>query len=75
MSLHLQTREELRELLEKELRMFSVDREVSTGTLISWNHAEFEVQYSCLQDEVCVDGYYLRLVLENNFESLIIKEP
>ncbi|XP_065200940.1 dnaJ homolog subfamily C member 13 isoform X2 [Planococcus citri] len=68
------TREELKESLEKELRTFAVDREVSTNTLISWNHAEFEIQYNCLQDEVCIDGYYLRLLLENNCDSLI-KNP
>lgn len=60
--------------MDKELRMFAVDREVSMATLISWNHAEFEIQYSSLQDEVCIDGYYLRLLLENNCDSLI-KNP
>lgn len=68
------TREELRELMDKELRMFAVDREVSTGTLISWNHSEFEIHYSSLQNEVCIDGYYLRLLLESNCDSLI-KNP
>lgn len=60
--------------MDKELRMFAVDREVSTGTLISWNHSEFEIHYSSLQNEVCIDGYYLRLLLESNCDSLI-KNP
>lgn len=40
---NLRTREELRDALEGEMRAFSVDRELGSSTVISWNHQEFEV--------------------------------
>lgn len=40
----LQTREELREALENEMRLLNVDRELTMNVPISWNHAEFEVR-------------------------------
>lgn len=68
-----QTREELREALENEVRYFISGRELAGNTSIAWNHSEFEIQYHCLSDEVCIDGYYLRLLLEKNTapESLV----
>lgn len=59
-----QTREELRNALENELRAFAADREVAGNTLTSWNHSELEVQYQCLQNEVKIGDYYLRILLE-----------
>ena len=41
---NLKTREELRDALEGEMRSFSVDRELGSVNVISWNHQEFEVQ-------------------------------
>ncbi|XP_046608377.1 dnaJ homolog subfamily C member 13 isoform X1 [Neodiprion virginianus] len=58
------TREELRTALENEIRAFSSDKDLSGGTLIAWNHREFEVQYHSLSDEVKIGDYYLRLLLE-----------
>ncbi|CAG9133962.1 unnamed protein product [Plutella xylostella] len=58
------TREELRNALENELRSFASDREVAGNTLISWNHSELEVHYQCLQNEVKIGDYYLRVLLE-----------
>ncbi|GBP27281.1 DnaJ homolog subfamily C member 13 [Eumeta japonica] len=58
------TREELRNALENELRAFTADREVAGNVLTSWNHAELEVHYQCLQNEVKIGDYYLRLLLE-----------
>ncbi|XP_053615104.1 dnaJ homolog subfamily C member 13 isoform X2 [Plodia interpunctella] len=58
------TREELRNALENELRAFTSDREAAGGILTSWNHAELEVQYQCLQNEVKIGDYYLRILLE-----------
>lgn len=69
------TREELREGLEKELRAFYSDRENLGNTLISWNHHEFTVTYASLQDEMCIDGYYLRILLESSSQDLGIKSP
>ncbi|XP_014205201.1 dnaJ homolog subfamily C member 13 isoform X1 [Copidosoma floridanum] len=60
------TREELRTALENEIRAFSSDKDLSGGTLIAWNHREFEVQYQCLADEVKIGDYYLRLLLEKD---------
>lgn len=58
------TREELREALEGELRVFRLEQEVqSAGAFISWNHQEFIVPYDCLKSEICVGGYFLRLLL------------
>lgn len=48
----LQTREELREALENEMRAFNVDKELGSNCVIGWNHQEFEVQYHCLSDEI-----------------------
>ncbi|KAJ9591556.1 hypothetical protein L9F63_001910, partial [Diploptera punctata] len=58
------TREELRDALENEIRMFASDRDLAGNALIAWNHHEFEVQYQCLADEVRIGEYYLRLLLE-----------
>ena len=58
------TREELRECLEGEIRSFNVDRDLGAGTVISWNHSEFEVPYNCLAEEIKIGDYYLRLLLE-----------
>uniref|UniRef100_A0A3Q1H7F9 J domain-containing protein n=1 Tax=Anabas testudineus TaxID=64144 RepID=A0A3Q1H7F9_ANATE len=72
---NLRTREELRDALEGEMRAFSVDRELGSATVISWNHQEFEVKYECLSDEIRIGDYYLRLLLEEdeNEESSAIK--
>ncbi|XP_067003788.2 dnaJ homolog subfamily C member 13 [Anabrus simplex] len=58
------TREELRDGLENELRIFNADRDLAGNALIAWNHNEFEIQYQCLSDEVRIGDYYLRLLLE-----------
>ena len=62
----LQTREELRNALEEEIRAFNVDRDLSSAYIISWNHQEFEVQYQCLFEEIKIGDYYLRLLLEED---------
>lgn len=59
-----QTREELRDALDNEIRTFVSDRDLAGNALIAWNHHEFEVQYQCLADEVRIGEYYLRLLLE-----------
>ncbi|XP_063063073.1 dnaJ homolog subfamily C member 13-like isoform X1 [Engraulis encrasicolus] len=63
---NLKTREELRDALEGEMRAFSVDRELGSANVISWNHQEFEVKYECLSDEIKIGDYYLRLLLEED---------
>ncbi|KAH3758193.1 dnaJ protein subfamily C member 13 [Pelomyxa schiedti] len=57
------TRDELREALESELRVFKQQQELTHDGFVSWNHQEFIVPYDCLSREVCVAGFYLRLLL------------
>ncbi|RNA25242.1 dnaJ -like protein, partial [Brachionus plicatilis] len=58
-------REELRESIENEIRAFNVDKDLGQGYVIAWNHIEFEVAYNCLNEEVKIGEYYLRLLLES----------
>ena len=45
-----QTRAELREALENELRAFDSDRELAMNQDISWNYVEFEVnKFLCIR--------------------------
>ncbi|VVC92762.1 unnamed protein product [Leptidea sinapis] len=57
------------------IRVFTSDREVAGGVMTSWNHAELEVHYQCLQNEVKIGDYYLRILLEqrDNDDSPIRK--
>ncbi|KAI1292252.1 DnaJ -like protein subfamily C member 13 [Halotydeus destructor] len=83
---NFKTREELKNALETEIHNFGTDRELSAKHItVSWNHREFEVPYSSLNDEIKIGDYYLRLLLEegegsrNNETSLtnklLIKKP
>ncbi|KAG1687435.1 DnaJ subfamily C member 13 [Nymphon striatum] len=75
---NLKTREELRDCLENEMRLFMVDKDLSSGNIIvAWNHAEFEVLYTCLSDEIKIGEYYLRYLLEQDDTSnnSFIKRP
>ena len=77
------TREELRDSLENEMRIFVQDKELCGNNAISWNHNEFEVHYISLNDEIKIGFYYLRLLLEedsasgqtNLTDKLFIKNP
>ncbi|XP_026689186.1 dnaJ homolog subfamily C member 13-like [Diaphorina citri] len=66
------TREELREALEKELRAFYADRDNMGAAVISWNHHEFEVVYSSLQDGIFAENKE-KLIL-SAIQSLLQKE-
>ena len=61
-----QTREELRNALDDEIRNFSIDKDLSSACVVSWNHQEFEVQYHSLNEEIKIGEYYLRLLLEED---------
>ncbi|XP_015790480.1 dnaJ homolog subfamily C member 13-like [Tetranychus urticae] len=78
------TREELRESLENENRAFNQNKELISNTIaISWNHREYEVPYHSLGDEIRINDYYLRLLLEEGergqslmlSDKLLIKKP
>nr|XP_014352446.1 PREDICTED: dnaJ homolog subfamily C member 13 [Latimeria chalumnae] len=69
------TREELRDALEAEMRAFSIDRELGSASVISWNHQEFEVRAESVLDmnsfklfaaSILIGDYYLRLLLEED---------
>ncbi|KAK3742179.1 hypothetical protein QZH41_012074 [Actinostola sp. cb2023] len=66
------TREELREALESEMRAFTMDKDLGANFTMSWNHQEFEVHYECLNEEIKIGDYYLRLLLEDEEENVII---
>ena len=36
--------------------------------MVAWNDLDFEVPFTCLKDEVKVGAYYLRLLLDDQFE-------
>lgn len=64
---NLKTREELKSVIENELRLFLTDRELAAkDALISWNYYEFEVSYKSLADEIKIGDYFLRLLLEDS---------
>ncbi|CAD6190910.1 unnamed protein product [Caenorhabditis auriculariae] len=64
------TREEFRHAMDNEIRALNSEKEQApTGLPISWNHAEFQIRYSSLQDEIKIGDYYLRLLLTEEDES------
>lgn len=70
---NLKTREELKTVIENELRLFTTDRELAAKqALISWNYYEFEVSYKSLADEIRIGDYFLRLLLDDS-DNLINK--
>ena len=70
-----QTREEVRETLDNELRAFSTDLEISAAENIAWNHREFQVRYICLAEEIKIGDYFLRVLLEESEEKLCFQRP
>lgn len=67
------TREELREALENEIRSFTIDKDLSGTTDISWNYVEFEVRYESLSEEIKIGDYYLRLLLDEGGSTKFVK--
>lgn len=65
------TREELRDSLEAELRAFQTSKELSSQqTALAWNHREFEVMYTSLNDELKIGDCYVRLLLEEGEKTV-----
>lgn len=58
------TREELRNNLENEIRIFTEAVSVLGDDQAAWNHAEFEVRFASLESEIKVGDYFLRLLLD-----------
>lgn len=63
-------REELRESIENEIRAFHIDKDLGQGYMIAWNYQEFEVPYVCLNEEIKIGEYYLRLLLESGSDII-----
>ncbi|CAI5438006.1 unnamed protein product [Caenorhabditis angaria] len=64
------TREEFRHAVDNETRALASEKEQApTGLPIAWNHTEFQVRYSSLQDEIKIGDYYLRLLLLEGDEN------
>jgi DnaJ family protein C protein 13 len=72
---NMKTREELREALEGEVRMFGDANALRGKTVISWNHTEFEMRYETLAHEVKIGDHYLRLLLEDDPKTTRIHHP
>lgn len=71
------TREEFRAAIENEFRALRQEMDlIEKGTLVSWNHSEFLVDYPSLVEETKIGDYYLRFLLnENNAEATPIHDP
>lgn len=67
---NLNTRQELKHAIKKELDTFESDRDKALGSLISWNNREFKVSYETLANEKRIGDYYLRLLLKDS-ENLL----
>lgn len=70
------TREELRESLESEMRLFSQEQSlIGNKEVVSWNYVEFTVKYPSLSKELRVGDYYLRLLLEETGDIPNLHQP
>lgn len=67
---NLNTRQELKHAIKKELDTFESDRNKALGSLISWNNREFKISYETLADEKKIGDYFLRLLLKDS-ENLL----
>ncbi|KAL7674873.1 hypothetical protein ACOME3_001146 [Neoechinorhynchus agilis] len=65
------TRRELRDRLAAEYNGFVQARSLCPpGIEIAWNCDEFFITYVCLQDEVKIGSYYLRLLIDKSSDLL-----
>lgn len=56
----------------KSVVLFLFNQDFGGSYTISWNHQEFEVRYECLNEEIKIGDYYLRLLLEDQEENITI---
>ncbi|KAL7718093.1 J domain-containing protein [Entamoeba marina] len=64
------TREELKDSLSNEISTFTKQQKTTQHSFISWNYKEFRVAYRCLENEVCVGGYYLKKLVDMPLQSI-----
>ncbi|GAB1223813.1 hypothetical protein ENUP19_0162G0001 [Entamoeba nuttalli] len=65
-----QTLQELKEALDNEIRQLKKDQEEGE---VAWNYREFIVEYHSLDNEVCVDGCFIRCLLEKG--EITLSDP
>ncbi|EMD43043.1 Hypothetical protein EHI5A_169700 [Entamoeba histolytica KU27] len=65
-----QTREELKEAIDNEIRQLKKDQEEGE---VAWNYREFIVEYHSLDNEVCVDGCFIKCLLEKG--EITLSDP
>jgi hypothetical protein len=71
------TRSEFKKEIEQTLEAVQLEvKNLGSIEQLAWNHQQFKVQYTCLQNEIQVGSIYLRLWLDTN-ESFIrtLKDP
>eukprot|EP01132_Coremiostelium_polycephalum_P003894 gene3894-4860_t len=69
------TREELRESIDNELRLFQQETEAAGREIIAWNDEDFEVQYPSLKKEISVGGYYISLLVDGTSKGIKLTNP
>ncbi|GAM17197.1 hypothetical protein SAMD00019534_003720 [Acytostelium subglobosum LB1] len=69
------TREELRESMDNELRLFQLEQEAAGREVVAWNDEDFEVLYPSLKKEICVGGYYISLLVDGTSKGVRLTNP
>ncbi|KAF2075665.1 hypothetical protein CYY_003038 [Polysphondylium violaceum] len=69
------TREELRESIDNEIRLFQQELEAAGREVIAWNDEDFEVHYPSLKKEINVGGYYISLLVDGTSKGIKLLNP
>ncbi|KYQ94058.1 DnaJ like protein [Tieghemostelium lacteum] len=69
------TREELRESMDNEIRLFQQEQESAGREVIAWNDEDFEVPYPSLKKEITVGGYYVSLLVDGTSKGIKLTNP
>ncbi|EAL64322.1 hypothetical protein DDB_G0286293 [Dictyostelium discoideum AX4] len=69
------TREELRESMDNEIRLFQQELEAAGREPIAWNDEDFEVPYPSLKKEISVGGYYISLLVDGTSKGIKLINP
>ncbi|EGC29101.1 hypothetical protein DICPUDRAFT_159366 [Dictyostelium purpureum] len=69
------TREELRESMDNEIRLFQQELEAAGREVIAWNDEDFEVPYPSLKKEISVGGYYISLLVDGTSKGIKLMNP
>eukprot|EP01133_Synstelium_polycarpum_P018030 gene18030-21522_t len=69
------TREELREAMDNEMRLFQQEQEAAGREIVAWNDEDFEVPYASLAREISVGGYYISLLVDGTSKGVRLTNP